>query len=258
MIDSQETNSSSYIVETDIFDGPLDLLLMLIEKSELDITKLSLAKVTDQYLLYLSGLEQKSPDDLSEFLIIAAKLIQIKSEYLLPRPIELPEQEEDLGQALANQLRIYREIKKAALWLSQRNDSHLRSYLNTKNNYQIVTKVDMTGLELSDLVNAYLTIFEQPKEIAALGTVITIPKITIRRKIQSILDMLTQYKSTSFNQILNFDYSRINTIVAFLALLELIKQDFVNIQQTSLFSEIFINAKSEMKIDGDVDLSLDD
>lgn len=258
MIDSQETNSSSYIVETDVFDGPLDLLLMLIEKSELDITKLSLAKVTDQYLLYLSGLEQKSPDDLSEFLIIAAKLIQIKSEYLLPRPIELPEQEEDLGQALANQLRIYREIKKAALWLSQRNDSHLRSYLNTKNNYQIVTKVDMTGLELSDLVNAYLTIFEQPKEIAALGTVITIPKITIRRKIQSILDMLTQYKSTSFNQILNFDYSRINTIVAFLALLELIKQDFVNIQQTSLFSEIFINAKSEMKIDGDVDLSLDD
>jgi len=231
---------------------------MLIEKSELDITKLSLAKVTDQYLLYLSGLEQKSPDDLSEFLIIAAKLIQIKSEYLLPRPIELPEQEEDLGQALANQLRIYREIKKAALWLSQRIDSHLRSYLNTKNNYQIVTKVDMTGLELSDLVNAYLTIFEQPKEIAALGTVITIPKITIRRKIQSILDMLTQYKSTSFNQILNFDYSRINTIVAFLALLELIKQDFVNIQQTSLFSEIFINAKSEMKIDGDVDLSLDD
>jgi segregation and condensation protein A len=231
---------------------------MLIEKSELDITKLSLAKVTDQYLLYLSGLEQKSPDDLSEFLIIAAKLIQIKSEYLLPRPIELPEQEEDLGQALANQLRIYREIKKAALWLSQRNDSHLRSYLNTKSNYQIVTKVDMTGLELSDLVNAYLTIFEQPKEIAALGTVITIPKITIRRKIQSILDMLTQYKSTSFNQILNFDYSRINTIVAFLALLELIKQDFVNIQQTSLFSEIFINAKSEMKIDGDVDLSLDD
>lgn len=254
MIDSL----SSYIVETDVFDGPLDLLLMLIEKSELDITKLSLAKVTDQYLLYLSGLEQKSPDDLSEFLIIAAKLIQIKSEYLLPRPIELPEQEEDLGQALANQLRIYREIKKAALWLSQRNDSHLRSYLNTKNNYQIVTKVDMTGLELSDLVNAYLTIFEQPKEIAALGTVITIPKITIRRKIQSILDMLTQYKSTSFNQILNFDYSRINTIVAFLALLELIKQDFVNIQQTSLFSEIFINAKSEMKIDGDVDLSLDD
>jgi len=254
MIDSL----SSYIVETDVFDGPLDLLLMLIEKSELDITKLSLAKVTDQYLLYLSGLEQKSPDDLSEFLIIAAKLIQIKSEYLLPRPIELPEQEEDLGQALANQLRIYREIKKAALWLSQRNDSHLRSYLNTKNNYQIVTKVDMTGLELSDLVNAYLTIFEQPKEIAALGTVITIPKITIRRKIQSILDMLTQYKSTSFNQILNFDYSKINTIVAFLALLELIKQDFVNIQQTSLFSEIFINAKSEMKIDGDVDLSLDD
>ena len=254
MIDSL----SSYIVETDVFDGPLDLLLMLIEKSELDITKLSLAKVTDQYLLYLSGLEQKSPDDLSEFLIIAAKLIQIKSEYLLPRPIELPEQEEDLGQALANQLRIYREIKKAALWLSQRNESHLRSYLNTKNNYQIVTKVDMTGLELSDLVNAYLTIFEQPKEIAALGTVITIPKITIRRKIQSILDMLTQYKSTSFNQILNFDYSRINTIVAFLALLELIKQDFVNIQQTSLFSEIFINAKSEMKIDGDVDLSLDD
>jgi len=258
MNDRSQVISASYFVETDVFDGPLDLLLLLIEKSELDITKLSLAKVTDQYLAYLSSLEEKSPDDLSEFLIIAAKLIQIKSEYLLPRPVEAPEEEEDLGQALANQLRIYREIKKAALWLHQRNESHLRSYLNIKRNYQVVSKVDMTGINLNDLVNAYLTIFERPQEIASLGTVITIPKITIRRKIQSILDLLSAQQSTSFNQLLDYDRSRINTIVAFLALLELIKQDFVDIQQASLFSEIKINAKTDLQFEGIMDLSLDD
>ena len=77
---------TDYQVRIPIYEGPLDLLLNLIEKAELDITTVSLAMVTDQYLAYMHGLEQSNPDDMSGFLIIAARLLQIKSEALLPRP----------------------------------------------------------------------------------------------------------------------------------------------------------------------------
>ena len=76
----------NYTVRTPTYEGPLDLLLGLIERAELDITTVSLAAVTDQYLAYIQGLEQANPDEISAFLVIAAKLLQIKSEALLPRP----------------------------------------------------------------------------------------------------------------------------------------------------------------------------
>ena len=75
-----------YTVHIPVYEGPLDLLLSLIERAELDITSVSLASVTDQYLGYIRGLEHQDPDEISAFLVIAAKLLQIKSEALLPRP----------------------------------------------------------------------------------------------------------------------------------------------------------------------------
>jgi len=77
---------TNYTVHTPVYEGPLDLLLDLIQRSELDITTVSLAMVTDQYLVYIHGLEQARADEISAFLVIAAKLLQIKSEALLPRP----------------------------------------------------------------------------------------------------------------------------------------------------------------------------
>ena len=87
-----------YRVDTPIFEGPLDLLLQLIEKAELDITRLALARVTDQFLEYLSHLEQRSAEEVSAFLVIASKLLQIKSEALLPRPTHREEGEEHQGR----------------------------------------------------------------------------------------------------------------------------------------------------------------
>ena len=87
----------NYTVHTPVYDGPLDLLLNLIEHAELDITSVSLAMVTDQYLAYINGLEQISADEISAFIVIAAKLLQIKSEALLPRPPVREVGEEDTG-----------------------------------------------------------------------------------------------------------------------------------------------------------------
>ena len=114
------TPVTNYTVVTPIYEGPLDLLLLLIERAELDITSLALAQVTDQYLEHLRNISDLSPDEVSAFLVIAARLLQIKSEALLPRPPQREPGEEDPGEALARQLILYKRFKELANLLAQR------------------------------------------------------------------------------------------------------------------------------------------
>ncbi|HEY2979571.1 MAG TPA: segregation/condensation protein A, partial [Anaerolineales bacterium] len=118
-----------YKVHTPVYEGPMDLLLDLIERAELDITAVSLALVTDQYLNYLHGLDEANPDEISAFLVIAAKLVLIKSEALLPRPPARAPGEEDLGQTLVEQLKLYKRFKEIGGWLMDRQENNLRTYL---------------------------------------------------------------------------------------------------------------------------------
>ena len=103
---------TNYTVHTPVYEGPLDLLLDLIERAELDVTTVSLAMVTDQYLVYIHGLEQAHPDEISAFLVIAAKLLQIKSEALLPRPPVHEPGDENIGEDLVRQLKLIQTISR--------------------------------------------------------------------------------------------------------------------------------------------------
>jgi len=253
-----EKKHEVYHVDTDVYEGPLSLLLDLIQRAELDITKLSLAKVTDQYLTKIKNLQNVSAGDISAFLIIAAKLIQIKSEALLPRPPIRAEGEEDPGEALSRQLIVYREIKKTTTWFKSRIDNGLRTYLHIAHPFKTNAKLDLSDTKLEDLVKILREIYSAEAEIAALGTVISIQKITIRRKIQSILQLLRDNNNLTFRSILNGKHSRIDTIVVFLAVLELIKQDYAVTQQTSLFSDIQIIATEKITQSDEFDLTLDD
>lgn len=248
----------SYQIETDIFEGPLDLLLDLIQKAELDITAVSLAKVTDQFLLYINHHKEISADNLSEFLIIAAKLIQIKSEALLPRPPLRDDVEENLGEKLAQQLRLYRQIKETALWLNNRTDQQLRSFLRLSNNYQVNVKLDMGDLTINDLVDSLESIYLEEEEIKELGTVISIPRVTIRKKVQTIINLLTEEKTINFSKVLNGNNSRFNVIIVFLAVLELIKQEYITTNQLSLFSDIEIEATSKINLSNEFEMTLED
>ena len=248
----------SYQIETDIFEGPLDLLLDLIQKAELDITAVSLAKVTDQFLLYINHHKEISADNLSEFLIIAAKLIQIKSEALLPRPPLRDDVEENLGEKLAQQLRLYREIKDTAIWLNNRTDQQLRSFLRLSNNYQVNVKLDMGDLTINDLVDSLESIYLEEEEIKELGTVISIPRVTIRKKVQTIINLLTEEKTINFSKVLNGNNSRFNVIIVFLAVLELIKQEYITTNQLSLFSDIEIEATSKINLSNEFEMTLED
>ena len=117
----------NYNVQTPVYEGPLDLLLNLIERAELDITSVSLAMVTNQYLAYINSLEQINADEISAFLVIAAKLLQIKSEALLPRPPARMPGEEDIGKSLVDQLKLYKRFKEIGGWLNAQQHANLRS-----------------------------------------------------------------------------------------------------------------------------------
>ena len=238
---------SSYTVQTPVYEGPLALLLDLIERSELDITAVSLAQVTEQYLTYVRALENVTADELSTFLVVASKLIQIKSEALLPRPPVREVGEEDPAEDLARQLRLYKLYKEVGLWLEDRQHKNLRTYLRVAPPPKVEAKLDLSNITLADLLDAAEKMFTQEKERQSLGTVISAPKITIREKIELIVTRLRAQTVHSFRELLGEKPTRLEIVVTFLALLELVKRYRVQARQDSLFSDIDIEPLEEFR-----------
>lgn len=237
--------SDSYEISTEVYSGPLDLLLDLIQKAELDISKLALAQVTDQFLAYIANNQTADPDYLSEFVIIAAKLVQIKSESLLPRPPVRTEEEEDTGETLARQLIIYREIKKTTEWLASRMTANLRSHLHIPRSYPVNVQLDLTGLSVTDLIMALENLVSQRPTIQD-GALISIPRVTLKRKVEEIVHVLRSDKRSSFSAVLGENPDRLQTIVVFLAILELVKQRLITTSQEANFSDITLLPESEL------------
>jgi segregation and condensation protein A len=248
---------TNYTVHTPVYEGPLDLLLDLIERAELDITTVSLAMVTDQYLAYIHSLEQLRADEISAFLVIAAKLLQIKSEALLPRPPVREPGEEDVGQSLVDQLKLYKRFKEIGAWLDARQQANLRTYLRVAPPPKVEAKLDLSGLTLEALVAAAESAFAKGAEKQSLGTVIAAPKITIREKIDLISKTLKQLQRTSFRALVGDKATRLEIVVTFLALLELIKRYRVQARQEGLFSDIEIDRLEEWGDDEDLELEFE-
>lgn len=249
---------STVTVQTDLYEGPLDLLLDLIAKAKLDITRLSLAKVTDQYLAHLEGLKQRSAVEVSGFLVVAAKLIQIKSEALLPRPPEREEGEEDPAESLARQLRLYKKIKQTAKWLKSLEEKGHHTYIRLAPPPVIEDELDLGDTTVDDLVAFLKALYRYEENAAPITTVVAIPKITIKNKIRDLIYNLRQKTRLSYRQLLSKDHDRIEAIVLFLAILELIKQQHAQAEQLSLFADINISATERTYLDDEIQLALDE
>ena len=252
------TAGSDYKVRTEVYEGPLDLLLDLIVKSELDITRLALAAVTDQYLAHLEAIQQNSAVEVSGFLVIAAKLIQIKSEALLPRPPEREEGEEDPAESLARQLKIYRAVKATAKWLKNREDEGLHTYIRLAPPPVIDEELDLTGVTTDNLVELMQALYRFQEEASPITSVVTIPKVTIKNKIRELLSRLQQKQSFSYRSMLPEHYDRVEAIVLFLAILEMVKQRYATAEQTDLFSDINVSPTDRSFEDDEIVLALDD
>jgi segregation and condensation protein A len=246
-----------YTVHTPVYEGPLDLLLDLIERAELDITSLSLAAVTDQYLASLKDLEQLNADEISAFIVIAAKLLQIKSEALLPRPPARAAGEEDLGRSLVDQLKLYKRYKEIGLWMNERQQADLRTYLRVAPPPKVEPKLDLTNLTLERLVTAAEEAFAKGRNKQPLGMIIAPPRVTIREKIDLITKVMKELEHSTFRALLQPGASRLEIVVTFLAMLELVKRYHIHANQLELFSDIEIDRMEEWKDDEEIDIEFE-
>jgi len=248
---------SGYTVQLPVYEGPLDLLLNLIERAELDITTVSLALITDQYLAFIHGIDQARADDISAFLVIAAKLLQIKSEALLPRPPQREAGEEDIGQSLVDQLKLYKRYKEIAITLDERQQAGLRTFLRVAPPPKVEAKLDLSNLTLEALLAAANSVYAKGQAKEPLASVIAAPKITIREKIDLISKTLKAISHASFRSLLGEKPTRLEIVVTFLALLELVKRYRVEARQESIFSDIQIDRLEDWKDDEQIELEFE-
>lgn len=227
-------------VTTVNFEGPLDLLLQLIEEQKLDITQVSLAAVTEQYLTALQEIGGNlSAAALADFLAVAARLLLIKSRTLLPY-LQPPGVDE--GAELERQLKLYREYYLAA----QQVNTRLRQKRFSFARERILAKDVPTGFTPPPNITAEKLSRVFAEVIAALPPVLAVAHskigstISIQEKIQQLRDMIWKQAKLSFSQLLAQAQDRTEVIVSFLAILELTKQRHVMVQQDDLFQEIVI------------------
>lgn len=239
-----------YEVRLPTFEGPLDLLLHLIEKEELDITTVSLAQVTDQYLNYISQLEEKRVANLVDFLVVASKLLLIKSRLLLPTPqVAVEDEEGDVGEDLVRQLIEYKKFRQVATFLAERGKQNLHAYVRVG---PAVVSGSARDLDMSDTsLNALVQIVRQALEIMPpeppVSQIISPITISIHDKIHQIQARLRQRGEMGFYELVTGARVRIEVIVTFLAVLELIKNGFLSIRQERLFGDILLCYRAEGK-----------
>jgi segregation and condensation protein A len=237
------TGTHTYQVTLPVFEGPLDLLLHLIEREELDITQVSLAQVTNQYLDHLAQLSERDPENLADFLVVAARLLLIKSRVLLPQPPapSAPGPADlDTGDDLVRQLVEYKRFKEAARWLQDMESQGLSSYVRLAPAPSLERTANLEDVTLEDLLAAMREVLAvEPPAPAVNGTVSRI-LVTIAEQMAVIERQTASGQAVSFRGLLKEAPSRLHVIVTLLALLEMIKQLRVTVQQDRLFGDILI------------------
>lgn len=232
----------SFTVKLEQFEGPLDLLLELIQKEKLEITRISLAKVTDSYLGHLKENENISSDHLSDFLVVAARLILIKSKALLPI-LELTPDEEESIQDLEARLALYKKFKEISELLGIEFDKRQFSFSRkglegVKQGFFPPPDVDASLLErtmsriLAEMPKAEKLAEERIKEV-----------ITLEQKIVELKSSLRHRIETSFKTLTEKAKDKTEVIVTFLAVLELFKEKIITVEQKEIFGEIMITKK---------------
>jgi segregation and condensation protein A len=244
----------AYTVDTDVYQGPLDLLLQLIERAELDITKLALAQVTDQFLAYMRTLQELRAERVSEFIVVASRLMQIKSEALLPRPVVRQPDEEDPGEALVQQLLLYKQFKEIAKLLTLRQADELRTHLRMAPPPKVEGRLDLSNVSLNDLFAAAIRIYTREDLRTPLRTVVAAPRITIREKIKFVADALKAKSLVRFRELIKSTPGRLDIVITFLAILELVRRYRISADQEALFGDIQLRRDDAWDEDLDFDL----
>jgi len=224
--------------ELNQFSGPLDLLLQLIEQKELDVSQVSLAEVTDQYLSYIDNQADLPLESLADFLVIATKLLIIKSRTLLPK---IEEDEEDIGDQLEIQLKMYKQYLEASKKIEEILKNNNYSFTREKLPISVKPKFSPPEkLDLGILVEVYRSILERVKYVVSLPEKIMKKIVSLKETISGLRENLSRCGKINFKDMILSAGSKSNQVVCFIALLELIKNGEVAVRQNDIFQDIEI------------------
>lgn len=242
----EELYSDSYKVKLDNFEGPMQLLLFLIKEAKLDIEELALASITEQYLEYMKDVDELDLESASEFIQVAAILIEMKSKMLLP--VEMPEDENDEidpGKLLVCRLKEYELIQDACLDLKKIED--LDKLYKEPDKLAGNVKIVLKDMVLDNLLDAFANLLcrvERKKEDTEPKKIVK-DRFTVAEKIISIKNTIREKKHIKFSDLFEQDNTKSEMLNIFLALLELLKLQFVKAKQQTLFGEIDIYENEE-------------
>ena len=246
---------SAIDVKLNVFEGPLDLLLHLIEKNKVNIYDIPIVTITEQYLEYVNNMEEEDLDVMSEFLVMAATLIKIKSKMLLPKDEEDPEDEEDPREELVRRLLEYKMYKCMANELKDRQlDAGKVWYKKKDIPDEVLAYEEPVNLEelvgdirLSDLNRIFQSIMKRQEEkidkVRSKFGKIEKEEVSLEEKMEYLTDYAASHKHFSFRGLLTASSSKVEIIVTFLAILELMKTGKLTIVQEHIFDDIRIESR---------------
>lgn len=256
-------------IKIENFEGPFDLLLHLIKKNKMDISDIKIYEITNQYLEYIHAMEELDLEITSEFIVIAATLIEIKSKLLLPKQMDdenaVDSDEQDPRKELIDKLIQYRKFKEAALLLREKEQGTGRIFSKKPEIIEEKKKdIDpreflkgVTMLNLYELYNKLIAIYRSKINTTnVINKEIPIEKFKIEDKMDYLKENIQFGKKVPFSNVIDTCSSKIEVVVTFLALLELIKLKFIIVTQEKNFNEIYLerineNEEYEYKSDRD-------
>lgn len=245
----------SVLYKLDTFEGPLDLLLHLIDKAEIDIHEVSISEITIQYMDYLHAMKELELEVTSEFLVMAATLLAIKSKQLLPKPPvfeddyeDWPDDGLDPRDELIQKLVEYRKFKQIAEQLREKEFERSLVFSREPEDMTPFMKQEkvnpVEGIHLSDLIVAFQKALRRAARRNIVATVQR-DEISVKDRIRDIVDVLKQFETVRFSRLIRENMDRHEIVVTFLAILELMKMKHIRCFQHQLFDDIVIHWRGE-------------
>ena len=246
-----ETND--YKVQLEIFEGPLDLLLYLIKKDELDIQLISIERITKQYLDYINTFKLLNIDLASEFIVMAANLMYLKSRTLLPRTEQPPEEDvedDDPRWELIRQLIEYKKFKDAAGFLSVRELEQQGRFAHRPDpgDKPETAPPALAEVSIFDLIRAFQNVLKRFEESHDFGDIVD-DRYTVADKIEFLLDHFRPGQAITFDALFQTATTKSEVIVTFLAVLELMKLNQFVVRQDSLLAAITVERRTAIDME---------
>ncbi|MFT5258766.1 MAG: segregation and condensation protein A [Saprospiraceae bacterium] len=228
----------------DSFEGPLDLLLYLIRKQNIDILNIPIAAITEQYMEYVELMRKIRLDLAAEYLLMAAMLAQIKSRMLLPRQVSGDDEDDDIDPrtALISQLQQYEQFTKAAKTLDDRERLERELYLTHVHFERHISAENLPQATLNDLAVAFRNVMERAQQNA--GYQIRPEGLSLRDRMNEILGIIKPGKRILFEDLFTLEEGREGVVVSFMAILELVRDGLLDIIQNENFSPIHVSVAS--------------